>query len=275
MTIFSIAITAPLIFAYVSSTEMGSLTGFFTWIYDFLKVMYHEFEEDGYVAWLLPILYILVYIGTVGSWIARHKAIQVYNGALNLKMVEFLPDRVNFFFNRPNYDITCSYEEIKKLNLIINTQIVHTKSGTYIKMSDIELVFTILNNKVLHLKKFSWLPLNIIYSIIDYTRGMEGFSYQFAGAGEIADVKEKIEDYKQRGLKQILATNEENNCKFMSILLFIVGLVIFVSLFDILIECKNEFWIVGFMPFIFIILSFIPDAFLIADKIRERKYGKY
>lgn len=276
-TIISIVLTIALFWCFFINADSLTFSGFFKYYYLLLDTMSKDMGTDGYVAWFIPIGVVSVYILSIVFWVNISKATSDYNSKLNLKSIEFLPDRICLSFNKHKYNIVCTYDELSNLKLIIHTILVHTKNGTYVKkISDLEIVFTVLNNgEEFRLKNYSWLPMKIIYQIIDYTRGMKNFSYEFKGAGEIQDVKEKIEDYKRYGLKQILATNEENNAKFMSMILFVIGFGILISFLDILLDTKNDFWIVGLAPTVMIVLSFIPDIFLIMDKTRERKYGKH
>ena len=66
--------------------------------------------------------------------INRYLLLKQMNSVLNLKYVDFLPDRVAFYFNRSNCNFVCPYTEVKQLKLEIVTGIITCRkfSGTAI-----------------------------------------------------------------------------------------------------------------------------------------------
>ena len=159
--------------------------------------------------------------------------------------------------------------------MIIHTVYVHTKSGGYIKVNEIELKFLLFNNKVFSLKNTPLRVMNFIYSVIDYAERMQKFSYSFGGYGYIASIKEKITDYQNKGIKQILSTSQENSFKLMSITFFLMSMFfLYQSREPISLAFDRGLFAIFLVPvLLFLGVSFIIDVILIIDKIKERTRG--
>ena len=276
--IFSIIYTVGLLLAYfMNISETASIQSFCNWVKDAYNTVSSS-EPDGFwMAWVLfIILPLTVYLGLISSIIARQKALKEFNSKLNLKSIDFLQGRINFNFNRPQYNFVCSYNDINSLELTIITDIVSTKYGYTTALKEIVLNFTVLNNKTFSLSNTSSFPMRTIYKIIDYTRGVNNFTYNFLGPGNTNDIKEKIDNYLNKGFKQILSNQGENYFKYMSIVLFIIGITTAYTTKDLIESAyKNNSFIICLPFFVLIIASFIVDLWLIADKLRERKYRGY
>ena len=273
--IFSIIYTVALLLAYfMNISETASIQSFWNWVKDAYNTV-SSTEPDGFwMAWVLfIILPLVVYLGFILSIITRQKALKEFNSKLNLKSIDFLQGRINFNFNRPQYNFVCGYSDINSLELTVITDLVSTKYGYTTALKEIELNFKVLNNKTFSLSNTSSFPMRTIYKIIDYTRSVNNFTYNFRGPGNTEDIKEKIDTYLNKGFKQILSNQVENNFKYLSIVLFIIGITIAYTAKDVIESAyKNNLFIVCLPFFVMIIASFIIDIWLIADKLRERKY---
>lgn len=273
--IFSIIYTVALLLAYfMNVSEAASIESFCNWVKDAFNTVFAT-EPDGFwMAWVLfIILPLVVYLGFILSIITRQKALKEFNSKLNLKSIDFLQGRINFNFNRPQYNFVCGYSDINSLELTVITDLVSTKYGYTTALKEIELNFKVLNNKTFSLSNTSSFPMQTIYKIIDYTRSVNNFTYNFRGPGNTEDIKEKIDTYLNKGFKQILSNQVENNFKYLSIVLFIIGITIAYTAKDVIESAyKNNLFIVCLPFFVLIIASFIIDIWLIADKLRERKY---
>lgn len=273
--IFSIIYTVALLLAYfMNISEAASIESFCNWVKDAFNTVF-AIEPDGFwMAWVLfIILPLVVYLGFILSIITRQKALKEFNSKLNLKSIDFLQGRINFNFNRPQYNFVCGYSDINSLELTIITDLVSTKYGYTTALKEIVLNFTVLNNKTFSLSNTSSFPMQTIYKIIDYTRSVNNFTYNFRGPGNTEDIKEKIDNYRTKGFKQILSNQGENNFKYLSIVLFIIGTTIAYTAKDVIESAyTNNLFIVCLPFFVMIIASFIIDIWLIADKLRERKY---
>lgn len=276
--IFSIIYTVALLLAYfMNISETASIQSFWNWVKDAYNTV-SSTEPDGFwMAWVLfIILPLVVYLGFILSIITRQKALKEFNSKLNLKSIDFLQGRINFNFNRPQYNFVCGYNDINSLELTIITDLVSTKYGYTTALKEIELNFKVLNNKTFSLSNTSSFPMQTIYKIIDYTRSVNNFTYNFRGPGNTEDIKEKIDNYLNKGFKQILSNQGENNFKYLSIVLFIIGTTIAYTAKDVIESAyTNNLFIVCLPFFVMIIASFIIDIWLIADKLRERKYRGY
>ena len=272
---FSIIYTVALLSAYfINISESASIANFCNWIKDAFNTVSSS-ETDGF--WVACVLFIILplvlYLGFISSVIARQKAVKEFNSKLNLKSIDFLQGRINFNFNRPQYNFVCGYSDINSLKMTIITDLMRTKYGYTTVLKEIVLNFTVLNNKRFSLSNTSSFPMRTIYKIIDYTRGVNNFTYNFSGPGKTNDIKEKIDNYLNKGFKQILSNQGENIFKYLSIVFFTIGITIAYTAKDVIESAyKNNLFIVCLPFFVMIIASFIIDIWLIADKLRERKY---
>lgn len=276
--IFSIIYTVALLLAYfMNVSEAASIESFCNWVKNAFNTVF-AIEPDGFwMAWVLfIILPLVVYLGFILSIITRQKALKEFNSKLNLKSIDFLQGRINFNFNRPQYNFVCGYSDINSLELTVITDLVSTKYGYTTALKEIELNFKVLNNKTFSLSNTSSFPMQTIYKIIDYTRSVNNFTYNFSGPGNTEDIKEKIDNYLNKGFKQILSNQGEVNFKYLSIVLFTIGIISSYTAKDVIESAyKNNLFIVCLPFFVLIIASFIIDIWLIADKLRERKYRGY
>ena len=263
--------TAGIISAYVylSFDAEKTIAGFFSWVLASLSSQ--ESIADVLLLISLPVIF---YTGLIIAIVQRYLGLKKLASSLNLKSVDFLPDRVKFNFNRPQYNFVCGYGEIKNLEMILNTTLVYTKGGRMIVLNEIELDFTVLNNKSFSLKNTPVRPMNFIYKIIDYGKMVNHFSYKFEGAGTQPDIKEKIEDYLQTGVEPILTSTAEVYAKWFSVLFFIIGLVFLIAFKDdinyFLFKDFTGLLLPGLPVAAFIGVSFIFDIILIVDKIQEK-----
>ena len=115
--------------------------------------------------------------------------------------------------------------------------------------------------------------MGVIYSLIDVGKKVKDFAWSFDGVGEISDIVEKITDYSEKNLKQILAKGEEDNMKIMSVIFFVLGIIILYPAKDSIDLIHLESYIsVLIIPMGLIISSFIFDVILLMDKIREENH---
>ena len=275
--IFSTIYTVALLFVYFNSTENVSIKSFCTWVKEAFNYVLLNSPDGFWMAWFLfVILPAIVYLGFISAVILRQKALKEFNSKLNLKSIDFLPERINFNFNRPQYNFVCGYEDVNALEMTIVTDLMRTKYGYTTVLKEIVLKFSVLNNKIFSLSNTSSFPMRTIYKIIDYTRGVNNFTYNFSGPGNTNDVKEKIDNYLSKGFKQILSTEGENHFKYLSIVLFVVGITCLFVTKDLIESAYNRNQFIICLPFsIMLIASFVVDIWLIADKLRERKYRGY
>ena len=278
LAILSIIYTAFIIWAYTGSaigTEK-SISGFFSWVSISFNALLQNNPEDPWIAWVtFIILPAVFYLGLIWSIISRQLALVDMNSALNLKSVDFLPDRVKFNFNRAQYDFACSYSDIKNMEMILKTVLVHSKYGSNIVLSEIQINFSVLKDKYFTLYNTPSAPMGLIYKLIDYSRRMNNFSYEFSPY-EQEDIKEKIEDYLHKGVKPILAKTAEVNCKWLSIVFFIIGLVALFPLKNISpSEYRHDILIFVIPAGFFIGNSLLLDLILIIDKIKEKGFRGY
>ncbi len=261
---------------FASGGEL-SIPYFWNWVTASYNGLLADNPEDPWIAWVtFIILPAVFYLGLIGSIIARQMALNKLNSSLNLKSVDFLQGRINFNFNKSQYNFVCGYSDINALQMILKTTVVHTKYGSYIALKEIVLNFTVLNNKKFSISNTPLSPTRFIYKIIDYSRNIKNFTYRFEGPGEVADIKEKIENYLNKGYKPILTKNLEEKCKGLSIILFIVGISFIADLKEEIVNYfRDGLWFICLPFLVSILVSFVLDIILIADKIQEQKFRGY
>lgn len=254
-----------------------SIPHFWNWVITSYNSLLADNPEDPWIAWLtFIILPAVFYLGLIISIISRQMALNKLNSSLNLKSVDFLQGRINFNFNKSQYNFVCGYSDINTLQMVLKTAVVHTKYGSYITLKEIVLNFKVLNNKKFSISNTPLSPTRFIYKIIDYSRNINNFTYKFEGAGENADIKEKIENYLNKGYKPILTKKWEEKFKWLSIILFIVGISFIADLKEDLINCfKDGSWYICLPFLIAVSVSFVLDMILITDKIKEKNTRGY
>ncbi len=227
-----------------------------------------------FMVFVVPVLLLWALIAEIKH---RNKMMKFLNQGFKLKYVDFLQGRIDFCFIDPKYNFTCGYEDIESLDMNLETVLRTHKGQTFILLQEVELKFKVLNGKTFSISNTPLQPVKFLYKLIDYTRGIQNFSYQFTGAGVNDDLKERIDDYRKKGCRQILSTVQENSYKFMSLMFFAISLVFIFMFWDIINEIivKGDFGIIFvFLPsLVLIIITAVLDAFLIADKVNDRKFG--
>lgn len=279
LSILCFIVTAIFVSIYsFSGVETYSISGFFEWAVTSFKAVCTGDVEDKVLMWILfVILPVGLYLCLFWAIISRNVALREFNSKLNLKSVDLLQDRINFNFNKSQYNFACGYSEVNNLEMVLKTILVHTKYGTNIVLKQITLDFTVLNNKKFSLSNTPVAPMGLIYKILEYSRYMNNFSYKFEGAGVAEDYREKIENYLSQGGKTFIASCKENNMKWASILFFIAGLIMLFASKDFAIITFQDgygYWII-LMPFMLVIVSFIFDIILIINSINKNKFRGY
>lgn len=223
------------------------------------------------IALLIYILPTIFFVWLIRSIISRNGALKEFSQKLNLVSVDFRDNCIAFNFNQHNCNFSCSYRDINYIKVVINIIRVRTKNGESNCLNNISIKFGVLNNKSFTCEMSLMLisPLKKLYKIIDYTREVKDFSYEFTGDGDPFELKERLDCYKEKGMKPILTKNQESNMKCISIVFFGLG-IFFMFAFCSGIHITDTAELI--VPGIFIIISFICDICLIIDKIHEKRY---
>ena len=135
------------------------------------------------------------------------------------------------------------------------------------------LYFTLSDGKNYKISNTTSSPMSLIYKIIDWTRGIEEFDFDFSGYGEIPDYKEKINAYLTSGYKDMIGNKNAAKYKIASLLAFTLGFIMLIALKDVL--CQPGMLFSLFPFFTFIIISFIIDIVLLVDEIRDNQHRGY
>ena len=113
-----------------------------------------------------------------------------------------------------------------------------------------------------------------IYKIIDYSKGMQNFEYNFEPF-EHSDCKEKIEKYIHGSYKDFLGTDFAAFLKLLSFIFFCVSIAPTLMLFSNT-SCKsaNDCMLEIILTGILLIPVLILDIILVVDDLRDRNYRR-
>ncbi len=275
-TVLSVMLTSIVIALYFMFTiDTPSFIGFFHWVIMSIEdIARSDIQDKWFLLALITILPIVSYFGLIGSIIKRKLALKKIALGINLKSVEFLPDRINLFFNDSKYNFVCGYSEIKKLEMVLCTDIMQGKYGPVKVLTEIKLIFNILNDKKLEITNIPFNKMKFIYSVIDYSRKINAFDYRFEGNGVINDVDEKIQNYLKKGTSILLSTEVKYFFKYLSLGLFAIGIFFLYSFKDLKsfrMGYNTDLIVLFLIP---IFTSFIFDIILIVNEITEKKKAR-
>ena len=201
-----------------------TLNDFWQWYCNAYKFL--DSSRDVVFVYSPPVLWLVATSRIVSSLKAKTKK---FNKKPNLKYIDFLPDKVNFCFNRPQYDFTCAYDNIENLEMDIETGLTYLPRKyvvtPMVDVKQLHLYLTVPNNRIFSLIT-NQRSMNTMYSIIDIGRSVKKFSYKFSGFGEIEYTKEQIEKYQKYGIKTFLTNKIIVFIIFLAIILFINWLFI-------------------------------------------------
>lgn len=201
-----------------------TLDDFWQWYCNAYKFL--DSSRDVVFVYSPPVLWLVATSRIVSSLKAKTKE---FNKKPNLKYIDFLPGKVNFCFNRPQYDFTCAYDNIENLEMDIETGLTYLPRKyvvtPMVDVKQLHLNLTVPNNRIFSLTT-NQRSMNTMYSIIDIGRSVKKFSYKFSGFGEIEYTKEQIEKYQKYGIKTFLTNKIIVFIIFLAIILFINWLFI-------------------------------------------------
>lgn len=179
-------------------------------------------ESADLFFWFLCLLsltgYAMIIIAVVKKFIDKGRN-------LHLKSVDFLPDRVGFYFNKPQCNFVCGYGDIKNLEMVFKTILVQTRYDVHSAVSKIILNFTILNNRKFTLETGTINHMKKIYQVLDCRNKVGEFSYKYVGVGEVPNLDEIINFYLKTGCKKKFADKQRNALKVFAIFILALGLV--------------------------------------------------
>ena len=273
LSIISVFILVCLILAYSTTDATSwSVFGFFKWLFWGFQALRDELSEDPLVPWIILLLILGCFVGLVGAVVYRCRELKKFRQGLNVKYINLLPGLVEFIFTKPEYNFSCASSEVENLDMDIETTLVHTKNGSHVAFQQLNLTFTVLNNKKFELSNTSVTPINTIYKIIDYSREFKNFEYHFSGYGAIADFREKIDKYLQSGYKDIAGESGEIGMLISSVLTFFIGICMLIPFIRDIIK-EPIFLLMFFQLALSFLVPIVIDIVLVVDKVRDYKYS--
>ena len=250
------SIVMPLVWAFLASAPIY-IPMFL--IGDFNLIKFIASAQDPFLMLMLTLMTIvgpLVGVGfSVKAYFDRKKEYEMLYTGIHLREVELLSDTVNFSFFRPEYNFSCEYKDIEKVDLTVTTSRHRTKNGYYYTIDDYFYTFTVLNGKTFEIQKPSPATgkMEDIYNFIDLIKDKVGsFKYNAIGAGRTTDIEAKIRWYLHHGHSKNYGKNELEEAKTGSIVVFFIGAVVAFMFKDILVLTLRDIKILG------IFLSSIP-----------------
>lgn len=200
---------------------------------------------------IIPILIFIVLI------IKRNSELKAIMSQIALFKVIFNNNCAEFIFTQEKFNFTCNTNQIKNLEMILNTSIHSGKSGSYAALDYITLNFNVAD------KNFS-IPCipddknQFIYKLLDNTKQVQNFEYHFNGPF-MDSIDEQIKTYKTYGAKPILTKEAESSIILLSAITLAAAIVSSIN---------HTNSVAG----VLVIISFIMDIYLLIDKIHENKY---
>lgn len=139
------------------------------------------------------------------AFLNRKKEIEKLYCGINLKEVYLSSKGVNFLFYKSQYNFSCGYKDIEKVELVVETKHIVTKHryefrDEYI-IEAIRYYFSLLNGKTFWLERpASWVnEMKDIYDFIRCIKGKVGdIKYSAIGSGDNFEVEENIKRYINR-----------------------------------------------------------------------------
>ena len=144
---------------------------------------------------------------TVKALFDRQGEIKKLYSGVHLKEVYLSSNNIQFSFYKPQYNFSCGYNDVEKVELVIETKHIVTKHryeyrDEYI-LENLRYYFTLSNGKTLWIEKpASWGDeMKKIYDFIRHIYGKVGdFNYRAIGSGDNFEVENEI-NYFLRGRK--------------------------------------------------------------------------
>ncbi len=250
------------------------------------QLVQEAMREDAFVgicvfifAFIFPFI-LIAYI--VSSLIGRNKDLKNLQSGMNVKNVILLSDRLFFNFFNSHYNFQCTYQDIERIEIGVKTDLQRTKNGYVEVIEKFQFEFKVLNGKVFKLETLVPLttlftPLNFVYKVIDYCRGVKEIQYKASGRGDNKEVCDKLKNYIERGCQLYYADHDIGGAYFVSCFLFFIGLVFLVGFADIikaaLGDCLSFVFILLVLPVVCVLISIWIDVKLQIDRNNKVKFG--
>ena len=217
---------------------------------------------------IFPVMFLFIpSVITTVFFVIRNNGLKKIYSSLNLIKVVFDDSRAKFFFTKEECNFECHCEQIKDLELVLNTSMHRSKNGSYPALDSFTLKFNVLN-KLFNINCAPFKKEKFIYKLIENTKDVGNFHYSINGP-QMEKYNEKIDIFMQYGVKPVLTNDEESWIKLFSILSFIFVLCSFFSM-KINVNAIMQNW-QTYAPYLFFIgVTFFFDVMLIFDKIHER-----
>ncbi|MCD8024055.1 MAG: hypothetical protein LUE64_00805 [Candidatus Gastranaerophilales bacterium] len=211
------------------------------------------------------------------AFILRKKKIKDLTKGKYLKSIELLDDGVKFNYNKFHFDFSVGFSDIKELKYIIYTCKRNAGLASAICIDNKKICFYLNDGSVIDVYvPFTLSCVELGYTLFNFARNIKKFTYEFSGPGEPPGIREKLDDYKEKGFKPVLSSQEASCYKKASLIFFLIGiaLAVFLKIFfpDITVN-EPLFVLICISPFLFI--SFMLDLYFFVDKSIEKfKNGK-
>ncbi len=244
-----------------------SILGLFFAIPPVLGIFFTLTDKDLNFSGILPLLLFLMPMAiAIGLFIYRNKKLKEYKSEMNILKVVFDNSRAKFCFTREDCNFECHCDQIKKIELILNTSMHKSKNSSYPALDDFTVKFNVLN-KDFSIDCAPCYKDKFIYKLIDNIKEAGDFTYRIIGP-EVEKYPEMIDIYREYGIRPVLTNDEEKNFKAVSIMLFIFSLILAFPIFQ---DTKTQTPLFIYSHILLLAgISIFFDLVLIYDKIHER-----
>ena len=276
------SIVMPLVWAFLASAPI--YVPMFL-IGDFNLVKFIASAQDPFLMFMLTLMTIIgPFIGvgfSVKAYFDRKKEYEMLYSGMHLSDVDLFKDTVSFSFFRPEYNFSCTYKDIEKVELTVSTSRHRTKNGYYYTIDNYFYAFTVLNGKQFSIEKTapSVHKMEDIYRFIDLIKDKVGeFKYDAIGTGRTEDVEEKIKWYLHNSYSKNYAKNELEEAKIGSIVVFFIGAVVTFIFKDVLILALQDIRLLGLflssIPLLIFGASIVMDWQIHKDMLNDPQADK-
>ncbi len=264
-SVYILVIFIALIVLYLGHDTTPSLEGAINAAGDGLKNLLYEGSKRGaagiIIFLLLPVWLIIL---NIIKLVTRSKALRELKQPFNLKAVNLLENSISFNFFNPQYNFTCGYNDIQKLQVLIVTGYDNYYRLKKLCIKEIVLNFTTLNGKEFSIANTGGIfPLQYLKRIIECTKQISDFSYTYAGNCFSPNTDKKIKTHIS-AIRQGQYTAENLfTLTTVSIICFLLSIfVILLFRNNTIEELKNNQYFLLAIISIIALLPFITDIII-------------
>lgn len=275
------AITSFLLFAIYTSNvqyQSFSLVDMFGWFVESISslLIYSDLQAKIFIILFAICLPIGVYLVSVAYIIKYCLAVKKITGAIHIKSVDLLSDKICFNYNKSSNNIACQFSDIKFLDMEVSVARLNVYSGGMLYgggyyANGITFMFVKNDNSELsiYVTPFPLYITSFIFSVIDYCKQNNiELSYRFVHAdgktsSTTEELQKQVDNYEKYGRPR-LTENEKWFVVMFSSLFYLLGLGLIITFRNNVANFPEDFGLIIFL--LPLLVSGVMDIFYIADK---------